>query len=148
CTRRPDETHPGGRAICRLPRLASSITMKRSIGAMGFLALIAVGAHAAEDKTAADLAKLPPAVARVIDFKKDVQPIFAKACLSCHGPAKQKSGLRLDEAAAALKGGDSGPVIKPGEATQSRLLQVVAGLDAEVKMPSEGKSLTRDEIAV
>ena len=31
-----------------------------------------------------------------VDFVKDVQPIFEKSCLGCHGSALQMGGLRLD----------------------------------------------------
>ena len=40
--------------------------------------------------------------AKPVDFDRDVKPIFAKHCVSCHGPEKQKSGLRLDRKADAL----------------------------------------------
>jgi len=50
---------------------------------------------------------LPAAATRQIEFTKDVEPILAKSCYSCHGAKKQESGLRLNEKAAALKGGDS-----------------------------------------
>ena len=53
---------------------------------------------------------LPPAPADdpPVDFDAQVRPIFREYCLSCHGPDKQKSGLRLDRKADALKGGDLG----------------------------------------
>ena len=43
-----------------------------------------------------------------VDFARDIQPIFIKRCFECHGPDKQKSDLRLDRKADALKGGKSG----------------------------------------
>ncbi len=122
--------------------------MKRFSLFCGFLVLSAA-APGADDQNKADLGKLPPAASRVIDFKKDVQPVLAKACLACHGAAKQRGGLRLDDGAAALKGSNSGPVIKPGDGARSRLLHLVAGLDSETRMPPEGKEpLTDDEIGV
>ena len=103
----------------------------------------------ADDKPAPDLRKLPPAVPRTIDFPRDIKPLLARSCLSCHGPEKQRGGLRLDSRAAALEGGNSGPVLKPGNATHSRLLLAVAGLDPEVKMPPKGKPpLTVAEVAL
>src|SRR5438874_2154166 len=47
-----------------------------------------------------------------VDFARDVQPIFKANCVTCHGPDKQRGGLRLDTKA-ALQGGDSGVVIVP-----------------------------------
>lgn len=97
----------------------------------------------------APAAKLPPAAARKIDFAKDVQPILAKNCIGCHGPDKQRGGLHLDDRTAAFKGGNTGPVIKPGDSTGSQLLRVVAGLDPELKMPPKGKTeLTNEQIGI
>ena len=31
-----------------------------------------------------------------IDFIRDIQPLFAQHCLTCHGSKKQQAGLRLD----------------------------------------------------
>src|SRR5207248_912487 len=68
-----------------------------------------------------------PAAAQAVDFTRDVQPIL-KRCVSCHGPEKQRSGLRLDSAAGALRGGDSGPILVRGvqpsaEAERTTLLR-------------------------
>jgi len=49
-----------------------------------------------------------------VDFVRDVQPIFQKNCFTCHGPDQAMGQLRLDDRRLALKGGISGPVIKPG----------------------------------
>ena len=51
--------------------------------------------------------QIPPAATRQVDFAKDIQPIFAKSCVSCHGTEKQKGSYRLDSNAAALKGGET-----------------------------------------
>ena len=45
-----------------------------------------------------------------VDYVRDVKPIFAKHCVSCHGTEKQKGGLRLDRKADAFLGGNSGNV--------------------------------------
>lgn len=82
-----------------------------------------------------------------VDFVRDVQPILTASCLECHGPAKQRGGLRLDNRIDALQGGNSGPVLKPGDPRGSRLLTVVAGMDADTKMPPKGRALTPAEIA-
>jgi cytochrome c553 len=97
---------------------------------------------------ATDLANLPAAAARPVDFVRDVQPIFAKSCYGCHGEQKQKSGLRLDVKGIALKGGEDGPVIVPGRGAQSLLVQLVAGLDPDRVMPPKGKRLSPEQIAV
>jgi mono/diheme cytochrome c family protein len=86
---------------------------------------------------------------RAVDFRRDVQPILARNCVVCHGPGKQRGGLRLDDGTAALKGGNSGLVLVPGKAAESRLLRLVAGLDPDLKMPPRGKEpLSASEVAL
>jgi mono/diheme cytochrome c family protein len=82
-----------------------------------------------------------------VDFTKQIQPLLAKKCVSCHGPEKQKAGLRLDRKGAALKGGDDlGPAIVPGKSRESPLFRVVARLEEGLEMPAEGDKLTAAEI--
>ena len=50
----------------------------------------------------------PAAEPERVDFARDVRPILERSCWKCHGPEKQKGGLRLDLRAAALGPGDSG----------------------------------------
>src|SRR5207237_1247595 len=46
---------------------------------------------------------LPAAASRIVDFAKEIQPIFAGHCYECHGPNKQEAQFRLDSKAIALK---------------------------------------------
>src|SRR5688500_13482445 len=80
-------------------------------------------------------ADLPPAAHRSVDYERDVRPLFVKHCYSCHGPDKQRAGLRLDRKADALRGGDDGAVIVPGKGADSPLVRLTAGLDADRVMP-------------
>ncbi|QEH38415.1 Planctomycete cytochrome C [Aquisphaera giovannonii] len=70
-------------------------------------------------------------------FEKEVRPVLVEKCASCHGPAKQKGGLRLDARAAILEGGDSGPAVVPGKPGESLLVQAVRG-EGDLKMPPDG----------
>src|SRR5262249_6207012 len=65
--------------------------------------------------------------AEPVDYLRAVKPILAQHCWSCHGPTRQKSGLRLDTAAAAVRGGNSGPAVVAGNSRSSRLIQAVTG---------------------
>jgi hypothetical protein len=59
------------------------------------------------------------------------------------------SGLRLDQKAAALAGGRSGAVILPHNSANSRLIRMVAGVDASKKvMPPAGDRLTPTQIGL
>ncbi|MDR3401818.1 MAG: PSD1 and planctomycete cytochrome C domain-containing protein [Chthoniobacter sp.] len=87
-------------------------------------------------------------VAAPADFVHDVRPILEKHCYECHGEKKQKSGLRLDVRAAALKGGDDrAPDIIAGKAKDSPLIQMVTSEDKDERMPPKGDRLTKAEIA-
>src|SRR5437762_4920660 len=54
---------------------------------------------------------LPPPAGRIVDFAKDIQPLLAERCYSCHGPEKQKSDLRWDSKASVFKTGEHGPIL-------------------------------------
>src|SRR5262249_23469106 len=71
-------------------------------------------------------------------FEKRVRPILAENCFSCHGEKKQKAGLRLDSREALLKGSETGPVVRPGNPSESALIRAVRQ-DGDVKMPPTGK---------
>ncbi len=87
----------------------------------------------------------PPSAAGVEFFEKKVRPLLVKNCYECHGPEKQKAGLRLDSRAGWAKGGDSGPAIVPGKPDESLLIEAVRY--ASYEMPPTGK-LPDEAIAV
>src|SRR6266446_6321137 len=66
-----------------------------------------------------DISKLPPAASRPVDFAKDIQPILENSCLKCHCPEQAKGKLLLDTREHALKGGENGPAILPGQSAKS-----------------------------
>jgi mono/diheme cytochrome c family protein len=113
-----------------------------------FLVVSAVFSPAAQ----ADVSKLPPPAKQPVDFVKEVQPLLAKHCYSCHGPEKQKSEYRLDVRTIALKGGASGaPAIRPGKSSESPLVHFIAGLDeAELMPPKKSTSprLTTEQVGL
>ena len=86
--------------------------------------------------------------AEPVDFVRDVQPIFARHCVSCHGPEKQKSEYRLDVKRTALAGGESGhkPIV-PGKSAASPLINFVSGADPDTKMPPKGEPLSAKDVA-
>jgi hypothetical protein len=86
-----------------------------------------------------DLSKLPPPSANKIDFLRDIQPILETSCLRCHNAEKAKSGFRLDNRPSALKGGDHGVDILPGNSAKSPLIHYVANLVEDLQMPPSGK---------
>jgi hypothetical protein len=91
---------------------------------------------------------IPPAATRSVDFAKDIQPLLATHCYSCHGPDKQKADLRWDSKASVFKAGEHGPILKPGDSGHSRVIALVAGLEADLVMPPKGERLTEKEIGL
>lgn len=79
-------------------------------------------------------------------FEQRIRPLLLANCIDCHGPDKQKGGLRLDSRAGWQTGGDSGPAIAPGKLTESKLWQAISYADRDLKMPPKRK-LKDSEIA-
>jgi mono/diheme cytochrome c family protein len=88
------------------------------------------------------------AAAADVDYTRDVKPLLARHCVQCHGPQKQKAGLRLDTAKAIRDGGDSGPSLVPGKADDSRILHAVTGSRDASRMPPRGPALSPAEVAL
>ncbi len=88
------------------------------------------------------------APADAVDYTRDVKPILTKHCITCHGGEKQRSGLRLDTAKAALDGGNSGPAVVPGKSAESRLVHALTGANDVVAMPPKGPRLGANEVAL
>lgn len=86
-------------------------------------------------------------VANQVDYARDVKPIFKKHCYSCHGSLKQEGSLRVDTAAAMLRGGDSGPAVESGNVDASNLLHRLTDSDDATRMPQESAPLSDQEIA-
>jgi hypothetical protein len=89
----------------------------------------------------------PAAFAEPVDFSRDIQPLFAKRCFSCHGPDTQEAGLRLDQiagATAALESG--GRAIVPGKTAESEILARITSNDPDIQMPPEGPRLTAAQV--
>jgi hypothetical protein len=87
--------------------------------------------------------------APAVDYLRDVKPLLTRRCVACHGALRQKSGLRLDTAARALRGGETGPAVVPGKGDESLLIEAVTGTEGW-RMPPEGEGdpLTAEEVRV
>jgi hypothetical protein len=84
-----------------------------------------------------------------VDYVKEVKPVLADHCYSCHGANMQKGGLRLDTAAFAMKGGDSGTNIIIGKGADSLMVKVLLGTAADIhRMPFKKPPLPDENIAL
>lgn len=79
-----------------------------------------------------------------VDFKRQVRPILEAYCLKCHGPEKPKGDLSLVTRADALKGGEKGPALVPGDPAKSPLYTTTTlPADHDDVMPPKGDKLTQ-----
>ena len=85
-----------------------------------------------------------------VDFEKQVLPVLKESCFKCHEKEKEengrvkkpKGGLRLDSAAAIMKGGKEypGENVVAGKPDASWLLKTMTLPESdEMAMPPEGK---------
>jgi mono/diheme cytochrome c family protein len=84
----------------------------------------------------------PAAGGATVSFANDVLPIIESRCIGCHGGDRTEEGLVLKTHADILAGSDNGPVVVPGDAVNSLLVEMVA----TQKMPKRGPKLTPPQI--
>ncbi|HQZ26807.1 MAG: PSD1 domain-containing protein [Verrucomicrobiales bacterium] len=83
------------------------------------------------------------------NYLREIAPLLERHCLECHGPEKQSGGIRLDQNASALAGGDSGsPSLVPGKPDESELFYRIHSTDKDEQMPPKGDRLSPGEIAI
>ena len=82
-------------------------------------------------------------------FDREIAPILAARCLDCHKGTKSKGKLDLSDHAAALRGGESGAGLVPGNLEQSLIWsRIDAGeMPPDDPLPESERRLIRDWIA-
>ena len=83
----------------------------------------------------------------LVHFEKNIRPVLVTSCLKCHGPEKQKGGLRLDSLNAILKGGETGPALEPGRPEKSLILSALRYEDLEMPPKAPLASSVIDQFA-
>ncbi len=97
--------------------------------------------------TLATVVQAQEAAEPTTQFNRDIKPILAKKCYSCHGPGEQQSGLRLDEREWATAEADSGSIaIVPGNPDESELVRRITSHDEFERMPPEGPEVSPEEV--
>jgi hypothetical protein len=82
-----------------------------------------------------------------VDFTRDIRPILAEKCTSCHGGVKQKGGLSfLSRSSVLAKLKSDNHAVVPGDTQAGTLLERVTTDDPDERMPPEGKPLTDTEV--
>lgn len=118
---------------------------QRLITRFALLVLMLGFARNSEAASAAGTAQKP------LDYTRDIRPILADNCFTCHGPDenKRKGKLRLDLPEEAVKPGKSGKrAIVAGNVGESELLTRLVTKDEDELMPptKTGKKLTQAQI--
>ena len=119
------------------------MTLRRTF----FLAALvgaAVGGALTLDLGAAPVEGTAQQPSEPLEYARDIRPMLAEACLSCHGPneSTRQADLRLDTSEFI------GTAVVPGDADASPLFQRLTTGDRIGRMPpvSSGRSLTEDQV--
>lgn len=133
--RRSNGRHADPRFQAALPVERSAATWKRCAASLlaGFWTL--VGACVYGDEAARPMS---------ISDWREAQAILSAKCWSCHGPDKQEGDLRLDNLAAARRGGVRGPAVVPEDVAKSLLVRAVEFTDSDLQMPPKQKLTSRE----
>lgn len=82
---------------------------------------------------------------RVVQFERDIAPLFATRCLECHDEKEAKGGFRIDDSATVAD------YLEPGEGAASTLMtDYLQTADADMMMPpaSHGGPLSPAELSL
>lgn len=82
---------------------------------------------------------------RIVDFQRDIAPIFVDRCLKCHGPKNPKNDFRIDQKDYAMD------YIEAGDADGSSMyMDYMLTDDVDMLMPpvSQGGPLSAGELAL
>ena len=115
--------------------------MKRNLFAVLFLMALAVVLIACEGASSTNKER-DVRLKEDPSYASDVQPIFDKYCLGCHGPVRAMRGLRLDGYEYVIAGSRVGAVVIPYSSTASLL---AAGLEAGA-MPPKGEKPSANRV--
>jgi mono/diheme cytochrome c family protein len=129
--------------------LESSVARRRptALALIGLFSVV-LGADKRPFDSVARAQQKPSAASRPVDFARDIQPVFQKHCIECHGPKKARARLRLHDPAFISKGGLDGPVVVPGKSDESLLISRVMGLNGDDQMPLDAEPLPDSTVAL
>ncbi|MCU0866591.1 MAG: PSD1 and planctomycete cytochrome C domain-containing protein [Planctomycetes bacterium] len=123
-------------------RVGSFLAAYRLLASASLLVALAHGQHEGV---------VPKPVPTTIDFSRQVQPILAQHCYTCHGPddKKRKADLRLDRRADAFAARDGGAAFVAGDPDASLALRHITSTDPDERMPppDAGEALKPAEVA-
>jgi len=77
-----------------------------------------------------------------VSFANDILPIIESRCINCHGGQRTEKELDMKTFESLMAGSENGPVVTPGDAAQSKFVELVANQ----KMPKRGPKLTPPQV--
>src|SRR6266404_4474330 len=127
----------------------TSSTKLQSDPASGWVWNLGLGASLVLGAWSLELRAAAPTPAQIQFFENRIRPILVENCYKCHSRQAErvKGGLLLDTRDGVLQGGESGPVIVPGDPEKSSLIKAVRYTDPDLQMPPKDKKLTDTQIA-
>jgi WD40 repeat protein len=116
-----------------------------------FLVILCLSAAVlADDRkdTRAPIAVVPIPRTAAVSFEKEIQPILAKKCSTCHSGSVQKNRFDVSNLENLMRGGKSGPAVVAGQSAKSRLVQHAGRTLAPFMPPVDEEDLTPQELAL
>lgn len=86
----------------------------------------------------------PASSSNPVSFAAAITPIFEAKCVKCHGVERIKEGLNMLTYDGLIKGSFNGPVLVPGNADESLMVQLIV----EGEMPNRGTKITPEELQI
>jgi mono/diheme cytochrome c family protein len=77
-----------------------------------------------------------------VSFSNNIMPIFENRCIDCHGGRRTREGLDMKTYESLMNGSNNGPVVAPGDADASLLVELIVSGD----MPNRGPKVTPAEL--
>jgi len=82
----------------------------------------------------------------LLSFSKDIAPILASRCRSCHDAASPRGSLDLSSYAGMKRGGTNGALLIPKQPARSLIMARVVAPDPQQRMPRGANPLAPEEI--
>src|SRR5215475_7317718 len=115
--------------------------MTRSAAALAGAVLLSVAPLAQAQPTKGGGFADKPTQEQIAFFEKKIRPVLVESCYKCHSAEadKIKGGLTLDTREGTRKGGETGPIIQPGNPDRSKLIASMKHKNPDTAMPPKGK---------
>lgn len=96
-----------------------------------------MGAQPGPPPAGTPVPRATPGGSATVSYREDIQPIFNRSCVNCHGG---QAGLYLDSYDHVMAGSARGPVVIPGDPQASELVRRITGA-SQPRMPLNGPAL-------